>query len=133
MFKKKRYIVTGSILLVVLGYLGFTALTQATAYYYTVDEVLSGNVTQQEENLKVSGTVVPGSLTKDASSGQIFFNIAGDNGKSLQVSYDGVLPDAFAENNGVVVDGYLDSNGVFISHSLSVKCPSRYVAENQGG
>ena len=135
MFKKKRYIIAGIILLVVLGYLGFTAIQHSGAYYYTVDELLSGNTTLHDGKLKVSGKVVPGSLTKDTQAGVVLFTITGDTDTSnnLKVSYSGVVPDAFAEDNDVVVDGYLDNDGIFYSNEMSVKCPSRYVAEDQGG
>ncbi len=128
MFKKKRYIIGGLILVIVLGYLGFTAFQNSSTYYYTVDELLTdGNITT-EQNVRVQGTVETGSVLKNDSSRQVQF-ILTHNSYSLPVVYSGIIPDAFQENNDAVVEGTIEQDGTFIAHSITVKCPSKYVAE----
>ncbi len=128
MFRKKKYLIGGIIILAVLGYLGFTAFQNSATYYYTVDELLTGESISVQENVKVQGKVVVGSVTEDSSTHDVHFTIAHDN-YSLPVIYNGVIPDAFKEDNDVVVEGYLEQEGIFQAHTISVKCPSKYVAE----
>lgn len=128
MFKKKRYILGGLILVIVLGYLGFTAFQNSSTYYYTVDELLAESNLTIEQNVRVQGTVETGSIRKDDDTRQVYFVLAHNN-YSIPVVYSGIIPDAFQENNDAVVEGNIEQDGTFNAHTLTVKCPSKYVAE----
>ena len=128
MFKKKRYIIGGLILVVVLGYLGFTAFQNSSTYYYTVDELLTDSNLTAEQNVRVQGTVEVGSVQKNDDARQVYF-VLSHNNYSIPVVYSGIIPDAFQENNDAVVEGNIEQDGTFRAHTITVKCPSKYVAE----
>ena len=46
-------------------------------------------------------------------------------GSKLQVSYQGIKPDMFAENRDVIIDGEYKDN-VLIAKNLLTQCPSKY-------
>jgi cytochrome c-type biogenesis protein CcmE len=128
MLKKKRYVIGGLILVIVLGYLGFTAFQNSSTYYYTVDELLADSDLTTEQNVRVQGTVEIGSIQQNDTTHQVQFVLTHNN-YSIPVVYSGIIPDAFQENNDAVVEGNIEQNGTFRAHTLTVKCPSKYVAE----
>ncbi|MFC1947081.1 cytochrome c maturation protein CcmE [Chloroflexota bacterium] len=128
MFKKKRYIIGSLILVIVLGYLGFTAFQNSSTYYYTVDELLTDSELTTGQNVRVQGTVEIGSIQENDDTRQLHFVLTHNN-SSIPVVYSGIIPDAFQENNDAVVEGNIEKDGTFRAHTISVKCPSKYVAE----
>jgi cytochrome c-type biogenesis protein CcmE len=46
----------------------------------------------------------------------------------LPVTYEGIVPDAFAQSEAVVVEGQYSADGVFHADTLTVQCPSKYEA-----
>ena len=128
MFKKKRYLIGGLILVIVLGYLGFTAFQDSSTYYYTVDELLTDTELTTDQNVRVQGTVVVGSFQENDETREVRFVLTHNN-YSVPVIYDGILPDAFKEDNDAVVEGNIEQDGTFRAHTITVKCPSKYKAE----
>ncbi|UCC16773.1 MAG: cytochrome c maturation protein CcmE [Dehalococcoidales bacterium] len=128
MFKKKRYIIGGLILVIVLGYLGFTAFQNSSTYYYTVDELLTDSELSAEQNVRVQGTVETGSVQENDSTREVQFVLTHNN-YSIPVVYSGIIPDAFKEDNDAVVEGNIEEDGTFRAHTITVKCPSKYEVE----
>ena len=128
MFKKKRYIIGSLILVMVLGYLGFTAFQNSSTYYYTVDEILTDNELTSGQNVSVQGTVETSSIQENSSTREIQFVLTHNN-YSIPVVYSGIIPDAFQENNDAVVEGNIEQDGTFRAHTITVKCPSKYEVE----
>lgn len=88
------------------------ALRSSIDLFYTPGEILYGKrETQQRpepgQRLRVGGMVMPGSVKRDPNSLRASFSIYDAEG-SVDVSYDGILPDLFREGQGVVVQGELD-------------------------
>ncbi|AVE75985.1 cytochrome c maturation protein CcmE [Klebsiella michiganensis] len=89
------------------------ALRSSIDLFYTPGEILYGKrETQQRpergQRLRVGGMVALGSVKRDANSLQVSFSIYDAEG-SVDVSYEGILPDLFREGQGVVVQGELDA------------------------
>ncbi len=132
MFKKKRFLIGGIIILIALGYLGYTSFAGAATYYYKVNEVLAKGNSVIGVNLRVEGTVPDGSITKESAGRTTKFNVADNTtGQSIPVVYQGVVPDTFKAGTDVVVEGNLGSNGVFQAKTIMTKCPSKYEAAPQ--
>ncbi len=126
MLKKKKFFIGGIIVILALGYLGYTSLEGSATYYYTVDELLREGSSIHNQNVRVDGLVAPGSLEQKPGSLTLRFNITTGEA-SLPVVYQGVVPDTFKVGNEVVVEGYLDSDNIFRANTILAKCPSRYV------
>lgn len=97
-------------------------------YYRDVDALLSSGVPlQQGRPVRVKGTVVPGSVRHDLSSGETRFLLGGKS-RQLEVTFTGALPPLFAPGREVVVTGRLQPGGRFQAYEVLTKCPSKYEA-----
>ena len=126
--KRKRILIGGLIVTAAIGYLGFLGIRGTAIYYYTVGEVLDQGRAVYGETVRVNGHVVPGSVVTEQAGLRMIFTIAGQE-KSLEVLYQGAVPDAFREDIDIVVEGAMDSDGTFRARSILTKCPSRYEPE----
>ncbi len=130
MLKKKKFLIGGIIVILSIGYLGYTSFMSAATYYYEVGELLEQGSSIYDETVRVNGQVAPGTVEQEAQGRILRFTIIDIEGEeSLPVIYQGVVPDTFKVGNEVVVEGQLNSDGIFQAHTLMPKCPSRYVPE----
>ena len=128
MIRKKRFFVSGIIIFLALGYLGYMGFQSSATYYYTVSEVTGQGSSIYDENVRVNGQVASGSVQQETVGRTLKFTISDDE-ESLPVVYQGVVPDAFKVGNEVVVEGHLNSDGIFQANTILVKCPSKYIPE----
>jgi cytochrome c-type biogenesis protein CcmE len=49
-----------------------------------------------------------------------------DGESSLQVDYQGVVPDSFKPGNEVIVEGKYTAEGLFRATTIMPTCPSKY-------
>jgi len=134
MMQKKAKFAIGSILIVgAIGYLISTGISTTSQYFFTVDELMSQNVSYAGAGLKVKGNVVNGSIARDEENFlKIKFTIE-DKQSNLNVVYEGITPDMFKDGQEVVVEGTLAQDGVFHANTLLTSCPSKYEAEKEAG
>ena len=123
MLRKKKFLIGGFIVIVAIGYLGFTAFQSSATYYYTVSELMDKGSLIYEENVRVNGDVAAGSVEKEGLV--LVFDVV-EGGSSLPVFYQGVVPDTFKDGSEVVIEGSLDASGTFQAHTIMTKCPSKY-------
>ncbi len=110
-----------------LAYVVGAGLKRTFVYYYTVDELKAKAGKVDGDYVKVSGEVVAGSVNR---AGHHLSFIIAENGDSLNVVYNGPVPDAFTEGISVVVEGvYKKSGNILRAKNLLTKCPSKYEAE----
>ena len=106
MFKKKRFLIGGIIILLALGYLGYTSFAGAATYYYKVNEVLAKGSSVIGTNLRVEGQVAPGSVQQESAGRLLKFTLSDNGGGAIiPVAYSGVVPDTFKAGSDVVVEG----------------------------
>jgi len=129
--KRRKFLIGGIIVILAIGYLGFTGFQNSATYYYTVGEFYEQGNSIYGENIRVNGLVAEGSVEQD-SVGKMLKFIVVEEDKSLPVVYQGIVPDTFKTGINVVVEGTVDSEGVFQAHTLLPKCPSRYEAQESG-
>jgi cytochrome c-type biogenesis protein CcmE len=99
-------------------------------YYYTVSELLAPNAAARPRSLRVTGKVVPGTVSV---AGRVLQFRVSDGKSSLPVRYDQTLPGTFTDSSEVVLEGRLDSVSVFRASTLLTKCPSKYKAQEAAG
>jgi cytochrome c-type biogenesis protein CcmE len=129
LFKQKKFLIGGIIILIAIGVLSYLAFKGAATYYYTVGEAVTQSSTLAGQNIRVAGRVVEGSLVLDKTTKNVSFKLIDttDATKTLPIYYTGALPDAFKEGNDAVVEGQLSSEVSFKATQIIVKCPSKYV------
>ncbi len=129
----RRFIIAGGLILAAAGYLLFSSMNSSMVYYYTVDEVLSGDSDFSGRGVRISGWVEPGTviLAKDGK-GLIFTTFNKQSGASMKVRYNGIVPDTFKEDSEVVVEGNWDAGQrEFEASVLLAKCPSKYESRGE--
>lgn len=123
-----RFFIAGGLIVVGASYLLFSSMNSSMVYYYTVDEVLTGESDFSGRGLRISGWVEPGTVSlSPGGKGLVFTIINKSSGASMRAKYNGIVPDTFKEDSEVVVEGIWDSaNGEFEASVLLAKCPSKY-------
>ena len=96
-------------------------------YYITVDELLDDVPDIYGQKVRVSGTVVHGSI-KNELDDSLRFTIADGKGE-IDVEYDGIIPDIFTDGVEAVVEGKFSAGNVFEADLLLAKCPTKYESE----
>lgn len=88
------------------------ALSQNIDLFYTPSEIVHGKnndpKTKPEvgQRIRVGGMVVEGTVKRDSDSLKVTFGL-NDIGPSIEVEYEGILPDLFREGQGIVAQGVL--------------------------
>jgi len=111
---------TGAVLLILFN------SKQNIVFFYTPTELKKSN-TELNTNLRIGGVVKEGSVKKNINlNNKIIFTIT-DNINSIDVTYEGSLPDLFRERQGVVVEGELISKNKLIASRVFAKHDENYM------
>lgn len=115
----------GSILTLVM-----TSFDQGAIYSKDVDVLFAEKERLGDRTVRVTGTLVKGSLEKRDAPCEFRFRIE-KNGKVLPVEYPQcIVPDTFRDVPGVDVEvtatGKLVEGERFLAQNIMAKCPSRY-------
>ncbi len=124
-----KILLAAAALTAAFGYFAFQAFQSATAYYLTVGELVERGASDDGRAVRVNGKLVQDSFERQPGSTVAAFTIT-DGDQSISARHDGVIPDLFFnEHSELILEGTYDEDGVFRSHSVIVKCPSKYIAE----
>lgn len=93
--------------------------------FYPPADVAAG-AAPRDTSIRVGGMVVDGSVRRAADSLQVRFAVT-DYRASVEVIYEGILPDLFAEGEGVVASGRLGADGVLRAHQVLAKHDEDYM------
>ena len=88
------------------GYLGIKAFSENLLYFYTPTDIEAGKI-PIGKSFRVGGLVKLESVIREDMS--VTFVLT-DNNKSIEVEYEGILPDLFREGQGVVATGSVFNN-----------------------
>ena len=130
MQRNRRFIIGAAIIVAAVAYLVYTGIRETSVYYLTIDEFLKDREAVAGEGLRVAGRVGAKSVEWNAATLDLKFRLANfDDKDGVDVTYNGVLPDMFAEGRDVIVEGSYAKHGAFHARSLLTACPSKYEAE----
>ena len=128
---KIKIIIISVVFALAFSYFAFMALTSATMYYYTVSELQTLDPSSNQDVIRVSGKLVPSSYNREVTSTISEFTIT-DGTNLLKTQHDGILPDLFFNKHSeIIIQGHKQNNGIFIAENLTVKCPSKYITEQE--
>ena len=118
-----------SILLSLTMVLGATLLIlyntkENISYFYTPSELNSSNI-KMNKQIRIGGFVEKNSFSKISAS-SFKFSIT-DNSKSINVNYNGILPDLFREGQGTVIEGYFENENLFNAITVFAKHDENYM------
>ena len=93
-------------------------------YYLTVTEFMEQQ-DRETRGYRINGKVIEGTILRAANGQAVSFTMS-DGISTMDVTYEGIIPDTFVDKADVVVEGSLRADGIFESHTLLAKCPSKY-------
>ncbi|HTV14711.1 MAG TPA: cytochrome c maturation protein CcmE [Acidobacteriaceae bacterium] len=119
---------------VVLGailYLAYTGAEANKSYYVTIQELQTMGNKAYTRNLRVAGSVVPGTIARDGAHAKF---VLVENDRKLPVNYTGEEPppDTFKDNSQALAIGTYGRDGVFHATGLQAKCASKYAPAQPG-
>ena len=125
--RKQRLIV--ALVIVVLSSVTIGLITYALSgninLFYSPSQVAAGEA-PIDRQIRVGGMVVEGSVRRASDRLETRFDVT-DFVHSVTVTYDGILPDLFAEGEGVVATGKLGANGVVTASEVLAKHDENYM------
>lgn len=137
---RHRYIkigITAVVLVLAFAGLLWSTLRDGTEYFKHVDEVLASPSEWEGKQLQLHGFVVANSILVKPETLEYRFKVQ-NNGKVVDASYKGIVPDTFRDRPGeeaeVVLRGELTSSGFHVApNGVVAKCPSKYEAAKKVG
>ena len=130
-YQKTRIVLAVLIIVGAISYLAVTGVEANKSYYVTIQELQSMGRKAYTRNLRVAGSVEPGSIVRDGSHAQ--FTLV-ELDRKLKVSYTGEEPppDTFKDNSQALAIGTFGRDGVFHATQLQAKCASKYAPAQPG-
>ncbi len=118
MRKRRRWILVLLVVLALgLGYMAYSLFIHSGADYLTVSELKLHTKSLPDQQLRVEGKVLPGSINWDDKTKVISFVLTDDR-ESMDVVYEGIVPDSFKPGVEVIVAGRYRPDGVFQAFSF---------------
>lgn len=104
--------------------LTFYALGQKASFFYMPADLQTATL-MPGQRIRLGGLVEKGTIVRGQGT-EISFAVT-DNQKSVPVTFVGILPDLFREEQGVITEGTFGSNGVFVADSVLAKHDETYM------
>ena len=122
--RQKRLAIAAGILAAVgiATALVLNAFQSNLVFFYSPSQIASHEA-PSARTFRLGGLVEKGTLKRD---GTVASFVVTDTAKSIQVRYDGILPDLFKEGKGVVAQGQLQGN-VFVAREVLAKHDENYM------
>ncbi len=122
--RRATLIATGAVILACAAGLVLFAFQDSIVFFYTPSEVAEKSI-QPGQRFRLGGIVSEGSVDRD--SGSIVKFAVTDTAETLNVVFEGILPDLFREGQGVVTEGKLDAGGTFVADTVLAKHDENYM------
>jgi cytochrome c-type biogenesis protein CcmE len=124
--KQKRLSVIGGALLFLGVATGLTlyALGSRASFFYLPTDVVEKGV-PAGERIRLGGLVGIGSIERREGL-EVAFAVT-DEIESIEVIYNGILPDLFREEQGVVTEGTFGADGVFVADTVLARHDENYM------
>ena len=100
------------------------ALRDSIVFFHTPSDVAEKGI-EAGQRFRLGGLVAEGSVRRGEGS-VVEFGVT-DTIKTINVVYEGVLPDLFREGQGVVTEGRLDASGKFLADTVLAKHDENYM------
>lgn len=119
-------VIAGTLVYLVAGGIGDNLV-----YFLTPSELLAKGEAAYGASLRLSGTVVPGSVEWNPDELELRFRLT-DGTSTVPVESSGAPPQMFQDGIQVVVEGSLGRDGLFRAHNVMVKHSNEYAPPEEG-
>lgn len=125
--RKRRLI---AVLIIIIGVgiaatIAFRALNENMLFFVSPSDVQAQSL-PEGKRFRLGGLVANDSLSRASDSLKVEFVVT-DGPASVDVSYDGILPDLFREGQGIIAIGALNSDGQFEATEVLAKHDEEYM------
>ena len=136
--KPSKFLVGALLIVGAVGYLIYTGIQETKVYYFTMDEFLLKKAALANEDIRVAGRVQAGSIQWDPAALNLTFVLTPIEQEptpvevtqaGVSVSYQGILPDMFAEGRDVIIEGLYTPEQQLVASTIMTSCPSKYEPE----
>jgi cytochrome c-type biogenesis protein CcmE len=128
-----KFAVGGIVIVAALALLLYTTTQGNAQFYVSVQELQDREAEMVGKDLRISGIVVPASISYDAETLHLEFDIVDQGNGSqepLRIMLDGEpLPDQMQDEAEAIAEGRLQADGTFQAETLMMKCASKYDVE----
>ena len=116
-----------------LVYFATVAFQGAAVRFQTVDGLVGSPPGTEGKLVGLAARLVPGSFSRSSDGLIARFVLRDEHGnKTMPVEYVGEIGSIFFnEHSEIIVQGHYGEDGVFDTEHLSVKCPTKYVTEQE--
>ena len=123
--QKRLFVIFGAmVFLAAASGLTLYALGQRPSYFYMPADLESARI-EPGQRIRLGGLVGKGTVVRGEGT-EVAFSVIDTLG-SVKVSYNGILPDLFREEQGVVTEGTFGADGVFRADSVLAKHDETYM------
>ena len=124
--KQRRATLIGTAVAVLGLALGLVlyALNDKIAFFKTPSDLV-GKTFPPGQRFKLGGLVSEGSVSRGDGT-KVHFTVT-DTLQTIDVTYDGILPDLFREGQGVIAEGLLSADGTFTADTVLAKHDETYM------
>lgn len=124
--KSKRAMLIGTAVVVLsaAGLLMMAGMRENIVFFHTPSDIVSGKIVAGQRT-RIGGLVERASIVRQSNGLDVAFRIT-DGQNSIAVSYQGILPDLFREEQGVVAEGSVE-NGSFRAATILAKHDENYM------
>jgi len=105
--------------------LTLTAFEENLLFFFSPTQVANGEAPDNRQ-IRVGGMVSDGSVKRAEDSLQVKFDVT-DYAHTLNVNYEGILPDLFREGQGIVAIGKMNEDGTFQADEVLAKHDENYM------
>ena len=148
--KINKFVIGGFLILGAVVFLIWSSTAATSEYFLTIDELNAKGPEVVDRNLRVSGAVIGETISYDAQTLTLTFEVAhvpGDQAvledegglaealhqavidptrSRMTIVYVGPMPDLLRHEAQAIVTGKLGEDGLFHADELLLKCPTKY-------
>ena len=131
-----RFLIGAMVIGLAVSYLVYAGIRETSVYYLKIDEFAARKGGLAGEDLRVAGRVQHGTMNWNPRTLDLSFRLGGFDKDGtpatvvpLDVAFNGILPDMFAEGRDVIVEGVYQGGDRFVARTILTSCPSKYEPE----
>lgn len=125
--KRRRLLIvaSGMVMLGLAVALVMVALEENIVFFFSPTDLITKQV-PKDRRLRLGGLVAKDSVRRRADGLTVDFRVT-DTVNTVPVTYSGMLPDLFREEQGVIVQGRFGADGRFVADEVLAKHDETYM------
>jgi len=119
-----NFLIISVLLIAIVIFIVLKSLEENVVYFFSPTEIFNKTNISFEKKIRVGGLVKTNSIKKNNT---IVNFVITDLENEIAVSYNGIVPNLFAEGKGVVAEGKLKDKKYFVADKILAKHDENYM------